>query len=251
MLDSGVQWDHPALRDNYRGWLGFTANHAYDWHDATTGAGACASVPCDANGHGTHVTGLAVGDESNNQIGVAPGAEWIACRGSDSNGVGSPTTYAECLQWFIAPTDLQGQNPDSRVAPDIVNNSWDCQPNEGCTNPTFLQTLTENVRAAGIVVVASAGNGGPSCSTVQYQPAIYDAAISVGATDINDAIASFSSRGPVTSDGSSRLKPNLTGPGVNIRSSLPAPPTAILAARVWPRRMSPAPPRFSSRHARS
>jgi subtilisin family serine protease len=75
------------------------------------------------------------------------------------------------------------------------------------------------VRNAGILVVVSAGNSGSSCSTVVDPPAIYDAALSVGATDINDNIASFSSRGPVTIDGSNRLKPNVSAPGVNVRSS--------------------------------
>jgi len=165
--------------------------------------------------------GTMVGDDgATNQIGVAPGAQWIGCRNMDS-GAGTPATYSECFQWFVAPTDLNGQNPDPAKAPHVINNSWACPPSEGCADPTLLQTVVENTRAAGIVVVTSAGNSGPSCNTVQLAPAIYDAAFSIGATDKNDAIAPFSSRGPVVVDGSNRLKPDVVAPGHQIRSSLP------------------------------
>ena len=113
-----------------------------------------------------------------NQIGVAPGAKWIGCRNMDQ-GVGTPATYTECFQWFIAPTDLADQNPDPSKAPHVINNSWGCPPSEGCTIPTSLQTVVENTRAAGIVVVVSAGNAG---SRLQHgrttPPAIYDASFS-------------------------------------------------------------------------
>ena len=78
----------------------------------------------------------------------------------------------------------------------------------------------ESLRAAGIAVVASAGNSGSSCSTVADPPGIYEASFTVGATDSADTIASFSSRGPVTVDGSNRLKPDISAPGVNIRSAV-------------------------------
>jgi subtilisin family serine protease len=136
-------------------------------------------------------------------------------------GDGTPTTYSECFQWFIAPTDVAGQNPDPSKAPHVINNSWGCPDFEGCTDPDILKTVVENTRAAGIVVVVSAGNSGSSCSSVETPAAIYEASLSVGATDINDNIAGFSSRGPVTVDGSNRLKPNVSAPGVSVRSSFP------------------------------
>jgi subtilisin family serine protease len=80
--------------------------------------------------------------------------------------------------------------------------------------------VVENTRAAGIVVVQSAGNSGPACSTVSSPAAIYDASLTVGAVDGSGTIASFSSRGPVTVDGSGRLKPDVCAPGVSIRSSI-------------------------------
>jgi subtilisin family serine protease len=80
-------------------------------------------------------------------------------------------------------------------------------------------TIVEHTRAAGIVVVGSAGNEGSGCSTINTPPAIYDATFSIGATDSSDNIAGFSSRGPVTVDGSGRLKPDVSAPGVSVRSS--------------------------------
>jgi uncharacterized repeat protein (TIGR01451 family) len=223
--DTGYQWDHPALKSKYRGWLGTFANHNYNWHDAIhSGGGVCGAdslEPCDDFGHGTHTMGTMVGDDGgSNQIGMAPGAKWIGCRNMDQ-GNGTPDRYTECFQWFIAPTNLADQNPDPSKAPHVINNSWSCPPSEGCTDPNVLQTIVENTRAAGIEVVVSAGNSGSACSTVDAPAAIYDASFSVGATDMSDNIAGFSSRGPVTVDGSNRLKPDVSAPGVGVRSSVP------------------------------
>ena len=115
-----------------------------------------------------------------NQIGVAPGAKWIGCRNMDQ-GNGTPATYTECFQFFIAPTDLNNQNPNPTLRPHVMNNSWGCPTSEGCA-PDSLQTIVENTRAAGIFVEVSAGNGGSGCSTVNDPPAIYDASYSTGAT---------------------------------------------------------------------
>lgn len=222
--DTGYDWDHPALIGKYRGWNGVTADHDYNWHDAIHVAnGSCPAdspEPCDDNDHGTHTMGTMVGDDGGaNQIGVAPGARWIGCRNMN-NGNGTPATYSECFQFFLAPTEVGGANPDPAMAPDVINNSWGCPPSEGCTDPTVLQTVVENVRAAGIVVVASAGNSGQGCGSVDDPPAIYDASFSVGSTTISDVISTFSSRGPVTVDGSNRLKPDVAAPGSSVRSSV-------------------------------
>jgi subtilisin family serine protease len=70
------------------------------------------------------------------------------------------------------------------------------------------------------MMVVAAGNSGSTCSTISDPPAIYDAPYTIGAlTNGTDTIASFSSRGPVTADGSNRLKPDLSAPGTNVRSS--------------------------------
>jgi serine protease AprX len=220
--DTGYQWDHPALKDQYRGWNGTTASHDYNWHDTvTSGGGDCgpnSPVPCDDWGHGTHTMGTMVGDDGvSDPIGVAPGAKWIGCRNMNV-GVGTPASYAECYQWFIAPTRLDGSDPRPDLAPDVINNSWSCPPSEGC-NAESLRAVIEAVHAAGIVTVHSAGNYGPGCSTVNTPGAIYPESFSVGSVDNSDHIANSSSRGPVTVDGSNTRKPNVSAPGVDIYSS--------------------------------
>jgi serine protease AprX len=217
--DTGVQWDHPALKSHYRGWDGNNVNHDYNWQDLSQHS----ATPVDPNSHGTFTASETVGDDGQgNQIGVAPGAKYIACRNMDANGTGSPATYLGCFQFFIAPYPVNG-NPnqgDPTKAPDSINNSWICPPSEGCSVNT-LQAGVEAVRAAGIFPAMAAGNSGPGCSTVDTPPAIYAAAVSVGATDSSDNIASFSSRGPVTADNSNRIKPNLSAPGQGIRGAVP------------------------------
>ena len=219
--DTGYLWNHPALVHQYRG--GPAGDHDYNWWDAIhSGGGSCGAdspEPCDDHGHGTHTMGTVVGDDGgSNQVGMAPGARWIGCRNMDV-GVGTPQTYAECYQFFIAPTDLSGANPDPSLAPDVINNSWGCPPSEGCTDPNVLLSVVQAVRAAGIVTVHSAGNSGSSCSSVEDPSAIYAESFTVGSTDSTDDISYFSSRGPVTVDGSNRRKPDVVAPGESIRSS--------------------------------
>lgn len=223
--DTGYRWDHAALKGKYRGWNGSSADHNFNWHDAIhTSGGDCnadSAFPCDDHGHGTHTMGTMVGDDgAGNQVGVAPGAEWVSCRNMHS-GAGTPATYTECWQWFLAPTDLAGENPDPTKAPHVINNSWGCDLAEGCDNAATeaMRLVVESVRAAGIVPVVSAGNSGSACSTVSNPPAIYEASFSVGSTTSTDSISVFSSRGPVTADGSNRMKPDISAPGDNIRSS--------------------------------
>lgn len=232
--DTGFQWDHPALVNQYRGWDGSAADHNYHWWDAIhedldgNGSNSCGfslSEPCDDYGHGTHTAGSMVGsDGGSNEIGVAPEAKWIGCRNMES-GTGRPSTYIECFQFFMAPHDLNGEHPDASLAPDVVSNSWGCPlgappAGEDCAVDSFKTTI-ENMRAAGIMIVVSAGNSGSACSTLHSPPAYLDAATTVGATSNSDEIASFSSRGPVTRDGSNRLKPDISAPGVSVRSARP------------------------------
>jgi len=218
VADTGQAWTHPALKFRYRGWQGISANHNYNWHDAMH---ECNDEPCDSSSHGTSTTGIAVGNDQHGKvIGVAPEARWIGCRNMNANGAGTPATYTECLQFFIAPTNLNGTEPNPVLAPDVINNSWLCPPDEGCA-PETLRLAVEAVRAAGIVFVAAAGNDGPLCSTINAPPAMYASAFTVGASEQGNRMASFSSRGPVTIDGSSRIKPDVVAPGVGITSSVP------------------------------
>jgi subtilisin family serine protease len=139
----------------------------------------------------------------------------------DSAGNGQPSTYIACNQFFLAPYPHGGDpelDGDPSKAPDIVNNSWGCPSSEGC-NVTILRASFEALRAAGILAVASAGNYGSACSTVFDPPAMYDQPFVVGATDSSNFLAGFSSRGPVTGDGSGRLRPDVAAPGVSVRSA--------------------------------
>lgn len=231
--DTGYEWEHPALINQYRGWTAAnqTADHNYHWHDAIredlSGNGSnfrCgfdSAVPCDDNSHGTHTMGTMVGDDGGtNQIGVAPGAQWIGCRNMEE-GWGTPQTYIECFDWFVAPTDLAGANPRPDLAPHVINNSWSCPTSEGCNSSNFslMETAVDNLRAAGVVVVVSAGNSGSSCSSVNTPAAFFASSFTVGNTLSNDSISASSSRGPVTNYGS-RLKPEISAPGTGIRSAI-------------------------------
>jgi subtilisin family serine protease len=225
--DTGVRWSHNALKGKYRGWDGVSAHHDYNWHDAVhAGGGTCgpnAVAPCDDYGHGTHTTGTAVGGDSSgaNQVGVAPGARFIACRNMDQ-GDGTPARYLECMEWFLAPYPVGGTpaQGDPAMAPDVTINSWGCPASEGCAPATLLAGI-EAQRAAGIMFVVAAGNSGSlGCSTVSDPPSFYDASFTVGADSAaTGTIAPFSSRGPVTADGSGRTKPDICAPGVSVRSA--------------------------------
>ncbi len=217
--DSGVAWSHPALKEAYLGWDGTAVDHEYHWYDPWDGR----TEPHDDNGHGTHTTGTMVGLDGENQIGLAPGAQWIACRNM-RHGLGNPGSYLSCMEFLLAPFPFDGDSlhdGDPERGAQVINNSWGCPPEEGCL-PDALRTAVENLRLAGQMFVASAGNDGPSCGTVMDPPALYDAAVTVGATDADGVATSFSSRGPVEVGlDTGLLKPDLAAPGLNIRSAVP------------------------------
>jgi len=227
--DTGYEWFHPAIKQQYRG---DTTDHNYHWHDAIHGqlgssptnpCGYDSKVPCDDGSHGTHTMGTMVGDDGlGNQIGVAPEAEWIGCRNMD-NGWGSPASYIECFEWFLAPTDTNDQNPDPSLSPHVIANSWACPPAEGCNSSNFhlMRQAVINLRNAGVFVEVSAGNSGPACHTINSPAAIFEESFTVGASDIIDRLVGFSSRGTVDVDSSYRLKPNVVAPGQGIRSCIP------------------------------
>jgi subtilisin family serine protease len=233
--DTGYAWDVATIKSKYRGWNGISANHNYSWHDAihnentmTSAGNPCGYnivAPCDDDNHGTHTMGTMVGgvDNQGNEIGVAPSSKWIGCRNMEQ-GYGTLTTYTECFQWFLAPYAIGGNSSQgqSDSMPHVINNSWACPPIEGCnaSNWEVMRIAIQNLKAAGCVVVVSAGNSGSNCSTVSSPPAIFGESYSVGASNSSNQIASFSSRGHVTVDGSNRIKPDISAPGVNVRSCL-------------------------------
>ncbi len=211
-LDTGAEWDHPGLKEKYRGYDESTdeVDHEYSFYDATD---AGKTEAYDDNGHGTHVTGTMVGSEpdGSNQVGVAPGAEWISAKVFDAAGDTTDATLLSAADWILEP----GGRVD--LAPDVVNNSWGGGPG---LDEWYLEAV-ENWREYGIFPEFSAGNttltnpGGPGSIAV---PANYPVSFATGATDSDDMIADFSLRGPSPYD---EIKPDISAPGVNIRSTVP------------------------------
>lgn len=211
-IDSGVQWDHPALKEKYRGYNPDdpdNPDHEMNWFDAAYGE----EEPYDDQDHGTHTMGTMVGSEPDgaNQIGVAPGAKWIAVQAFTPLG-GYDSDLLEAAEWILAPKDADG-NPHPEMAPDVVNNSWGGGPGRD----EWYLDVVQAWRASHIFPSFSAGNDGPEAETVGT-PGNYPDSFAAGATNANDELASFSSRGPSPYD---EIKPDVSAPGVNVRSSVP------------------------------
>ncbi len=210
--DTGVQGDHPDLSGNYRGLNG---QNDYNWYDPWYGS----SAPVDASGHGTHTLGIAVGKTT----GIAPGSTWFGCVNL-ARDLGNPAYYLDCMQFMLAPFPEHGdplKDGDPTRSANVINNSWGCPWIEGCDADALLPAV-QALRAAGIFVVASAGNDGDTgCGTVRDPIALYKEVYSVGAIDSDNQLASFSSLGPVIADGSDRVKPDIVAPGVDVLSAYP------------------------------
>ncbi|WP_432339501.1 S8 family serine peptidase [Bacillus tequilensis] len=215
-IDTGVEWNHPALKEKYRGFDPANPDkpdHEMNWYDAVAGE----ESPYDDLAHGTHVTGTMVGSEHDgkNQIGVAPGAKWIAVKAFSEDG-GTDADILEAGEWVLAPKDAEGK-PHPEMAPDVVNNSW----GGGSGLDEWYRDMVNAWRAADIFPEFSAGNtdlfipGGPGSIA---NPANYPESFATGATDINKKLADFSLQGPSPYD---EIKPEISAPGVNIRSSVP------------------------------
>jgi len=235
--DSGVDWTHPDLRDNY---LGRDGNIDYTWFDPWEGT----TEPTDDGGHGTHTAGTSFGADG---IGVAPGAQWIACRNLARN-LGNPAFYLDCMQFLFAPFPLDGdpfEDGDPTRGAHVTNNSWGCPPEEGCDGETMGIGI-EHLRDAGQMMVISAGNDGPVCESIGI-PATNDDGFSVGAVGPGGSIEGFSSRGPaIDYDGDILVKPDVAAPGFGVYSaavgggyvisqgtSMAGPHVAGLVALVW------------------
>ena len=207
-LDTGVQYDHPALVEQYRGNLGGGLfDHNYNWYDFSN---QCMdpNVPCDVVGHGTATIGVAVGDDGGeNQIGVAPASRFIEAA-VESN----MSTVLLAMQWMLAPTDLDGENPRPDLRPHIISNSWGWS-----TASDYFLAAVQAWIAAGMFPAFAAGNDGPDCISI-LTPARYHESYAVGAHDIGNDIWADSSRGY---DSIGWIKPNITAPGVDIRLSVP------------------------------
>ncbi len=200
IIDTGVDWLHPDLAGEYRGNLGKGRfDHSASWYDAVNGG----IYPYDDYGHGSHVAGIAVGAS----VGVAPGARWIGVKVLDTDGYGYDSWILSGLQWLLAP------GGDPGLAPDVVNGSW------GNTNgyTTVFLAAIDALKAAGIFPVFAAGNAGPTSGSVS-SPASNLGVFAVGASDVDEDIAAFSSRGPSPWG---EIKPVVVAPGVGVWSAIP------------------------------
>jgi hypothetical protein len=203
--DSGVDGNHPMLKDGFRG-------GDDSWYDPWNGT----AVPTDHGGHGTHTIGSAVGRGG---IGVAPDAQWVGCVNLDRN-LGSPSRYVDCLQFMLAPFPRGGdpwRDGHPARAPHILTNSWGCPEVEGCDGTAVRQAMVA-FHAAGVFFVAAAGNTGPSCESISDEPAPYPDVFTVGAVNRQRMVTDFSSRGPTPGG---LTKPDVVAPGEDVLSSLP------------------------------
>ncbi len=201
-MDSGVDVTHPDLEARWRG-------GSDSWFDPY---GQHPTTPIDLSGHGTWTMGIMVGgDAGGSSIGVAPGAQWIAVKIFNDSGGSTASAIHQGFQWLLDPDG----DPNTPDAPQVVNNSW-TYASPGCY--LDFEPDLQALRAAGILPVFAAGNSGPYSNT-SYSPSNNPSAFAVGATNNNDQIYTYSSRGPTTCGGSSGPFPELVAPGVNIRSA--------------------------------
>lgn len=198
-LDSGADGEHQALQGGFRG-------GAADWLNLVDASPA----PVDDTGHGTASLALAVGrDIGGSPLGVAPGASWIAAR-MFKNGSSSMSLAHAALQWVLDPDG----NAATDDAPDVVLLSWWL---EGSTQVCVhdLDTDLDALLAAGIAVVAAAGNTGPGAAT-SVSPASHPGVLSVGAVDAGMTLASFSALGPSACGGD---YPSFVAAGVTVETA--------------------------------
>jgi hypothetical protein len=242
VIDDGALYTHEALRQQYRGWRGGDVyEHDYNWFFPVESQTNETPVPGQ---HGTHVIGTIVGDDhdadpaARDRIGVAPGAQWIACLGLPVEVYDIAPSLLSCGEFMLAPTRTDGSDPKAELRPQVINNSW----SEGNCNgeaTSFYAEMVDAWVAAGIFPVFAAGNT-TSCGAAEppglsslSSPAALPTAFAVGSSGNHDgAYAPHSLWGPtdtgVTGDevpplpnprGFPQLKPQVVAPGVDIYSA--------------------------------
>ena len=204
ILDTGVDYTHPDLIDNY------ISDGSYDFVNNDTD-------PMDDHfkSHGTHCAGIACGkgiDSNYQYVGIAPDAKFYAYKILDENGTGDNEAF---FAGFEAAIDPNG-DLDASDHVDIISISF------GTHTPgspdDVLSQMADDAVEAGIVVVAAAGNQGPFAKTIS-SPGCAINVICVGSSTKDDKISGSSSRGPVEWNGTYMIKPDIVAPGVNIMST--------------------------------
>ncbi|MBI2175657.1 MAG: S8 family serine peptidase [Parcubacteria group bacterium] len=210
IIDSGVNYLHPDLNDNFD-----SVNLGYDFYYYD-------NDPMDAYGHGTHVAGTACAEDNDNGspdpklgvVGVAPDCALYSLRVLNESGVGYWSDIIAAVQWSTGAT-LQIQNVFTGewltvqgIKMDVINLSLGKDRDPGST----VRQAFDNAEAKGVVIVAAAGNSGTvggKGNNVIY-PAKYDSVVAVAATDSNNNRASFSSTGDTV---------EIAAPGVSVYSA--------------------------------
>lgn len=168
---------------------------------------AAGQPPRDDHSHGTHCAGTVAGDGTmGTQTGVAPKATIMAVKVLGGNGSGSWSNL------WLGIEELVNADPK----PKVISMSLGGFPNDEIRGR--LRLACQNAIAAGLIPVIAAGNSGSGSSTIG-SPGDVPEVITIGATDSNDVIAYFSSRGPTKPwDGVTMVKPDVSAPGVTIKS---------------------------------
>ena len=214
IVDTGIDYNHPDLRDNMWKNPGEIAGNNRDddgngFIDDVYGFNFVNNTgnPMDDDEHGTHVAGTIAASLNNSQgvAGIASGAaKLMAIKFLDANGSG---TYANAIRALNYATMMSSRGVNLKV----LNNSWG-----GYGTVPALEDAVNATNAAGMLFVASAGNeSNDNDGEFKAIPASYAASniISVAATNNLDELASFSNYGATTVD--------LAAPGVGILSTTP------------------------------
>lgn len=205
-IDTGVQWDHPALVNQYK--CNTNPTDPVCWYDPSN---ICGGGICDNAGHGTHTMGTMVADNDPSLAyiaGMAPNAKWIACKGCEDFGC-SDFALNSCADWILAP------GGDSANRPHIVNNSWG-----GGGGETWYLDKVNAWRAAGIFPAFSAGNN-YTCNSLGSPGDYQESFASASHREWDRLISDFSSKGPSVFGDDPYTKPNISAPGENICSTVP------------------------------
>lgn len=187
VIDTGIDCSHPDLQCDF---------------SAGTNIVDPGSAPMDDNEHGTHVAGTIAGRGEGGPLGVAPEATLIPVKVLDADGAGSLSDIVAGINWA------------AKHGVDVINMSLG-----GPSGSAALERAVKQALNAGVVIVAAAGNSGPNPDTVGF-PGGYPGVIAVAASDKNDQVASFSSRGDAVA---------FIAPGVNITSTIPGGGTKSLS----------------------
>jgi subtilisin family serine protease len=218
-FDTGIEGNHPALHDSWKGLDGDSSAAWFDPIGKLPYPHTFGSYGSKTNTHGSHTMGIMLGhdDVTGDTIGVAPDAKWISAAVIDILG-------ASIIDGFEWAADPDGNPNTIDDVPDVINHSWGINNSTIGCNDYFWEML-DNTEALGIVNIFAAGNSGPTAYTIA-NPAnrAYDSldCFAIGSiTGSSRVISSYSSHGPSDCD-SQTIKPNLVAPGDYIRSSIPA-----------------------------